>query len=83
LAVKEKLMENIEWKHVKEFQPGWTGTGTSCILFLKFDDDSISEVTPGSIQDLLALSEIIRNAKNVQYCSETQDFRIAWELTGR
>lgn len=74
-------MGDLQWKHVKEFQIGWTGAVKSSILFLKFDDGSTTDLAPNSIQELHTLGELLRNGKNVQFSPETQDFRLGWEQT--
>lgn len=71
--------QDNSWKHVKSFQPGWTGAGKQPILFITLEDDTQFNFPLGSITELQALVELLRSCRNIMYCEQTKDFRVASE----
>ena len=70
------------WKIVNQYSLNWRAHQNSGIIWLNLADGSNASIQPDSVQELMALADILRNEKPVYYQTDSGDLSSGWEPTG-
>jgi hypothetical protein len=70
------------WKLVSQYQLSWRLKDNLGVVYLRFEDGTLESLEPGSLQELAALGDILRNEKPVYYHTASGDLITGWEPTG-